>query len=186
MPAEPTGSADFAAAQLSTIRVRGAEVSERDSGQRVIDNSYAEFRELWGVEPWSTAMANLARVIAEARPDELIVAEVDGRLIGTVTYYRPGPKDYKRVPEELAVVRALGVEPAWRSRGVARLLTEECLRRARDDGAPAIGLHTADGMDHARTMYENIGFLPQHDFPHLGMRFWIYALHLTDASTAHR
>src|SRR2546423_15701094 len=118
MPAEPTGSADFAATPLPTIGVRGAEVSERDSVQRVIDNSYAEFRELWGVEPWSTAMANLAQVIAEARPDELIVAEVDGQLIGTVTYYRPGPKDYKRVPEEWAVVRALGVDPAWRSCGV--------------------------------------------------------------------
>lgn len=155
---------------------------ERDQVQRVIDSSYAEFEAKWGVEPWTKAMTNLARVIASARPEELIVAEAGGRLVGTVTYYSPGPKDYNRVPQEWAVVRALGVEPAWRSRGVARMLTDECLRRARADRAPAVGLHTADGMDHARRMYEDLGFVRQEQFPHLGMRFWIYALQLDDRS----
>ncbi len=162
------------------VTVRSADESERDAIQRVIDGSYAEFEATWGVEPWTTAMTNLARVIAQARPEELIVAEADSRLIGTVTYYSPGPKDYDRVPAEWAVIRALGVTPEWRSRGVARMLTEECLRRARADHAPAVGLHTADGMDHARTMYEGMGFRREHDFPHLGMRFSIYALHLAD------
>jgi ribosomal protein S18 acetylase RimI-like enzyme len=162
------------------VTVRAAAESERAAIQRVIDSSYAEFEAKWGVEPWTTAMTNLAKVIAQASPSELIVAEAGSGLVGTVTYYSPGPKDYKRVPEEWAVIRALGVAPEWRSRGVARLLTEECLRRARADNAPAVGLHTADGMDHARRMYEGIGFQPQHDFPHLGMRFWIYALYLTD------
>lgn len=163
---------------LGLVRVRRAEPGERDQVQRVIDSSYAEFEAKWGVEPWTTAMTNLARVIATARPDELIVAEAQDGLIGTVTYYSPGPKDYTRVPQEWAVVRALGVEPAWRGRGVARMLTDECLRRARADRAPAVGLHTADGMDHARKMYEDLGFVRQDEFPHLGMRFWIYALHL--------
>ncbi len=160
------------------VRIRGAEPSERDQVQRVIDSSYAEFEAVWGVGPWTTAMANLATVIAQAGPEQLIVADANGRLVATVTYYSPGPKDYKRVPQEWAVVRALGVEPGWRGRGLARMLTEECLRRARQDGAPAVGLHTAEGMEHARRMYEGLGFVRQHDFPHLGMRFWIYALQL--------
>jgi ribosomal protein S18 acetylase RimI-like enzyme len=165
------------------VTVRGADESERDAIQHVIDSSYAEFEAKWGSEPWSIAMTNLARVIAHASPQQLIVAAADSGLVGTVTYYSPGPKDYNRVPEEWAVIRALGVAPGWRSRGVAKLLTEECLRRARTDRAPAVGLHTADGMDHARRMYEGMGFQPQHDFPHLGMRFWIYALHLADSGS---
>ncbi|HEY3894995.1 MAG TPA: hypothetical protein VGL88_06465, partial [Pseudonocardiaceae bacterium] len=56
----------------------------------------------------------------------------------------------------------------------ARALTEDCLALARADHAPAVGLHTAEMMLAARTLYERSGFVHQHDFTHLGLRFSIY------------
>jgi ribosomal protein S18 acetylase RimI-like enzyme len=75
----------------------------------------------------------------------------------------------------------LGVDPAWRGRGVARTLTEDCLALARADHAPAVGLHTAEMMVAARTLYEQAGFVHQHDFTHLDLRFSIYMRPMTYA-----
>ena len=39
---------------------------------------------------------------------------------------------------------------------------------------PAVGLHTAEMMVAARSLYECAGFVHQHDFTHLDLRFSIY------------
>lgn len=59
-----------------------------------------------------------------------------------------------------------GVAPGARGRGVGRALTEECIRRARAAGCPAVGLHTTEFMAVARAMYERMGFVrvPALDF----------------------
>jgi ribosomal protein S18 acetylase RimI-like enzyme len=64
---------------------------------------------------------------------------------------------------------------------VARTLTEDCLALARADHAPAVGLHTAEMMVAARTLYEQAGFVHQHDFTHLDLRFSIYMRPMTYA-----
>lgn len=160
------------------VLLRAAKGDERDGVIRLMFSAYDEFKPFLTPENWQTMMFNLTRVIQDAREGELLVAEVFGELAGTVTYYSPGPKDYTRVPAEWAVIRALGVQPAWRRRGIARLLTDECLRRAHEDRAPTVGLHTSVLMHAARRMYEDLGFVPQSEFTHLGVGFTVYALSL--------
>ena len=78
--------------------------------------------------------------------------------------------------------RLLGVHPDARGRGIGRLLTEECLRRARRAGRGAMGLHTTQPMAIARTMYERMGFvrMPEHDFyPVPGFHVMAYRLPLS-------
>jgi ribosomal protein S18 acetylase RimI-like enzyme len=150
---------------------------------RVLDlirDAYAEFEPNVAAGDWVTMSNNLAAVVRRAPLGELLVVDVGGRLGGTVTYHPPGPKDYDRVPESWAVIRALGVDPRHRGQGLGRLLTEECLRRAQLDGAVAVGLHTAEIMVAAMSLYERMGFVRQRAFTHLNMRFWIYARY-TDA-----
>lgn len=162
----------------SAVLLRTAKRDERDAILRLMFDAYEEFRPFLTPENWAQMMTNLSRVIHDAREGELLVAETGGSIGGTVTYYSPGPKDYTRVPPEWAVIRALAVHPAGRRRGIARMLTDECLRRAREDQAPFVGLHTSELMHAARAMYEQLGFLPQSDFTHLGVGFTIYALAL--------
>jgi GNAT superfamily N-acetyltransferase len=161
--------------------VREARPDERDDVLRVVEASYAEFEPHLEPEEWSTMSKNLAGIVAPNAAGRLLVAELDGQLVGTATYLPPGPREYKRVPQEWAVIRGVGVHPAWRGRGVARRLSERCLDMARADNAPTVGLHTAAMFHPARRLYESLGFTQQHDFQHLGVQFWIYALPLDDA-----
>lgn len=96
-----------------------------------------------------------------------LVAERDGRIIGTVSYFPPGTdKSGEGWPDAFAGIRLLAVLPAERRHGLGRSLTEECIRRAREAGAPAVGLHTTELMWIARDMYERMGFVrvPEYDF----------------------
>ncbi len=161
--------------------VREARPDERDAVLRVVEASYAEFEPYLEPENWSTMSKNLAGIVAPNAPGRLLAAELDGTLVGTATYLPPGPREYSRVPQNWAVIRGVGVDPAWRGRGVARRLSVRCLEMARADGAPTVGLHTAEMFHPARRLYESLGFTRQHDFSHLGVRFWIYALPLDDA-----
>jgi ribosomal protein S18 acetylase RimI-like enzyme len=156
------------------IVVRTAAERDLTTVRRIVTAAYAEFESWLTPANWARMTGNIAKVIEPDAPGLLRVAQLGDQLAGTVTYLPPGPKDYQRVPPEWAVIRVLGVDPALRGRGVARALTEDCLTLARVDHAPAVGLHTAEMMVAARALYEGAGFLHQHDFTHLDLRFSIY------------
>lgn len=161
-----------------SIEVRPAAPADRPAVSKLVEAAYAEFEPYLTSANWARMSGNIARVVEAGGPGTLLVAHLADRLAGTVTYLPPGPKDYHRVPQEWAVIRVLGVDPALRGRGVARALTAECLVRARADGAPAVGLHTAEMMAAARTLYEAAGFVHHEDFTHLDIGFSIYMLRM--------
>jgi ribosomal protein S18 acetylase RimI-like enzyme len=73
----------------------------------------------------------------------------------------------------------LVVRPEYRGRGIGRGLTEECVRRARRDGAPLIALHTTPIMAVALPMYERMGFEFLRAAPdRSGVPYGIYVKHL--------
>ncbi|MCA1835557.1 MAG: GNAT family N-acetyltransferase [Actinobacteria bacterium] len=156
------------------IEVRPAVTEDLPAVRRIVTAAYAEFEPWLTPANWAVLRSNITTVIESGIPGLLRVAQLDGQLAGTVTYLPPGPKDYRRVPPEWAVIRVLGVDPALRGRGVARALTADCLALAQADHAPAVGLHTAEMMVAARALYEHAGFVHQHDFTHLDLKFSIY------------
>ncbi len=128
---------------------------------------------------WETMRSVLNGVAAWARTGRWIVAEQNGSLIGSVGYFPPGQLDDKIFPPDWASIRFLAVAPAHRGKGLGRLLTEECIRRARQDGAARIGLHTSEIMTVARLMYERLGFRQESEIPRrYGLRYWRYVLEL--------
>lgn len=153
--------------------IRDAKPEELDETADVISAAYAEYG------PESGSEQALFDAFEEYRREQrdvrsrladsvLVIAEQGGRIVGTVTFYPPG--DVKKAegwPPEWAAIRLLAVLPDARGSGVGRLLTEECLRRARALGAPTMGLHTTRVMDVARAMYERMGFTryPENDIP---------------------
>jgi uncharacterized RmlC-like cupin family protein len=62
------------------------------------------------------------------------------------------------VAEGWASIRTLGVRADARRQGVGEALARECLRRAGEGTAKAIGLHTASHMPAATRLYERLGF----------------------------
>jgi GNAT superfamily N-acetyltransferase len=117
--------------------------------------------------------ADILDLEGRADASELLIAEIDGEVAACVSYYPPGakvaypsPTFSETWPAEWAAFRLLAVHPSARQKGLGRLLTEECIRRARASGAPALGLHTTAPMKVAREMYERMGFerVPRYDF----------------------
>jgi len=80
---------------------------------------------------------------------------------------------------EWASIVLLAVAPRHRRRGIARALLRECIRRARDDDAPAVGLFTSELMTGAAELYRSLGFREDRELPRrYGVRYWRLRLEL--------
>ncbi|WP_407268592.1 GNAT family N-acetyltransferase [Radiobacillus sp. PE A8.2] len=106
---------------------------------------------------------------ADTQPGvEVIVAEIDGEIAGSVALFPANTDAYEGYVEELDYpeLRVLAVDPQAQGKGVASTLIEECIRRAKEKGYDAIGLHTGSFMKNAMKLYQKFGFerLPKYDF----------------------
>ena len=153
---------------MPTTTLREARADELDEIRELLAAAYVQYR------PDETDAAFLARwdpyfeevCDVAGRQDDgsvLLVSAEGDRILGTATYYPPGSTD--DWPEGWAAVRLVGVHPDARGKGIGRALTEECIRRARAEGAVAVGLYTSTIMTTAQALYERIGFVrePEHD-----------------------
>jgi GNAT superfamily N-acetyltransferase len=130
---------------------------------------------------WPVFRARIAAMSALAATGEIIVAEEDGRIVGAVAYIGPGkPKSDMFLPE-WPIMRMLVVAPDMQGHGIGRALAQECILRARRDGAPQFALHTSELMQVALPMYLRMGFTHWSDAPAIhGVK---YAIYVKDLST---
>ncbi|HEX6128852.1 MAG TPA: GNAT family N-acetyltransferase [Candidatus Limnocylindria bacterium] len=122
----------------------------------------------------------LRDVAARARRSVVLAAELDGKLVGAVTYV-PGPgPDAETDDPEAAEIRMLAVLPAARGRGVGRALVEACIGLAREARRRRLVLHTRSVMQDAQHIYESLGFVrtPALDFSVEGIQLLGYTLEL--------
>ena len=69
----------------------------------------------------------------------------------------------------------LVVDPAFRGKGIGRVLSNECIARAKRDGSPVIALHTSPIMSIALPMYMKMGFVKAYDAPPIsGVAYAVY------------
>jgi GNAT superfamily N-acetyltransferase len=112
----------------------------------------------------------------------VIVAEHDGELVGTVTFYPDGSLSGQgEWPKGWAGVLRLAVLPSHRGSGIARALMGEVVRRCREAGIETLALHTTDFMAVAKSMYERMGFVRDEKFdfvPRSGIYAYGYVLRL--------
>ncbi len=126
-------------------------------------------------------LAELGDVEGRAGRSQLLVARLDGRVVGSVALVLDG--DFGEVtagPAE-AAFRMLVVDPAARGAGVGELLVTTCLDRARAAGKASMVLSTDPRMTAAHRLYERLGFrrLPGRDWsPVPGVDLLVYALGL--------
>ncbi len=143
------------------LRLRDAVPADRDA---IVTVTLAAYQEYAAVMPelWERYRQNILATLAAVEPATQIVAEQDGRVVGTVLLYPAGSLIADREAEPATrtypEVRLLAVPPAARRRGIGRALMQECLRRARESGAAVLTLHTTDIMRAAIRLYERMGF----------------------------
>jgi predicted N-acetyltransferase YhbS len=147
-------------------QVRLAGAVDDDAVRRVIIAAYEQFRPAVPQTLFERYVEDLTDLGARyAAGAELLVADVGGDVVGTVTYYRDAAAQGLGWPQGWAGFRALAVDPAARGRGTGRQLVGACIERARAAGAPALCLHTAAMMTEAIAIYEDLDFVraPSYD-----------------------
>ncbi len=162
------------------MRIRDARPEEHEALGELVAESFAEYAPHFPPDDSAAMRAYQRDPATYAREGRAIVAERHGKLVGVVCYHSPGQLDFPEIPyqRDWALIRLLAVPPPERGKGIARALTDECVRRARQDEARVIGLHTSELMQVAQTMYERMGFRRQREFNRHGLRYWTYTLQL--------
>jgi GNAT superfamily N-acetyltransferase len=108
--------------------IRFAKASDRDEVARVAGSTFQYSRfHLDPAIPRTVANAMKAEwagnFFANLRGDGMAVAEVDGRVVGFLQFFRR--------PEEVLLIDLIGVDPACQGRGLARQLIQFVARAAR-------------------------------------------------------
>lgn len=151
---------------MAALRIRKARLAEQDAAAQLLREAYQQYEPMMPPEPWREYVSDIVDVRGRWGQSELLVAELEGRLVGAVTFYPDGMRSGEGWPPGWAAVRLLAVRPVSRGAGVGRALMAECLRRCRSLGLKTVGLHTTEAMAVAKAMYERMGFVrvPEFDF----------------------
>ncbi len=158
------------------VQVREAADAERAAMLALTFAAYADYGTAIGPAAWAVYRGSMAARILDDPTVTRLVAVADGTVVGAVLLQPPGP-DSPPGPE----VGLLGVDPAWRGRGIGAALMDACIARARAAGAGALYLHTEPRMPAAVTLYQRLGFTraPAYDYsPVAGVDLEAYCLPL--------
>jgi ribosomal protein S18 acetylase RimI-like enzyme len=151
--------------------IREARPTEVDEISKLIHLANREYvptpmRPQWQ-GPWDAYWHEMGDVGHRLDKAKIIVAELGGRVIGTVTFYPDGKlAEPRSVPPDWPGIRLLAVAPDARGAGIGKALMLECLKRARMIGATTVGLYSMQTQVIAQRMYQRMGFcrVPELDY----------------------
>jgi predicted N-acetyltransferase YhbS len=101
----------------------------------------------------------------------VLVAEIDGEVVGTVSFVTPADTEWEDRPEKAgdAGFRVLAVDPDHEGRGVGTALVDACFARARATGSHRMLITSMAWMPRAHALYQRrYGFVRR---PDLDVRF---------------
>ena len=143
------------------LTIRTATPADQDALVALTIDAYSVYAAMIPPEFWAGYRENILETLGHDGNFTRIVAERDGELVGSVLYRSSADEE-----PDAAMIRLLAVAPTAQGQGVGRRLMEECLARARQEGAAAMILHTTDMMQAAMALYAQLGFVraPELDF----------------------
>jgi GNAT superfamily N-acetyltransferase len=165
------------------LKIRDARGKDRDAVRKVTLSAFQQYASVMPPARWEAYRENILSTLADVAPAQLIVAEKEGTIAGSILLYPPGTafSTPDEGPLTCPEVRLLAVAAEARGQGIGTALMQECIRRSRRLGAGCLNLHTTDMMEVAMRMYERMGFVraPELDFhPDPGVTVKAYRLAL--------
>jgi len=158
---------------MAQIRLRDYESSDAENLNRIVVSAFDQFRDHY--EDWPAMLAGLSKTSALSASSEIIIAELEDQFAGAVAYFGPNSQKASFFDQRWPIIRMLVVDPAFRGKGIGRVLSNECIARAKRDGSPVIALHTSPIMSIALPMYMKMGFVKAYDAPPIsGVAYAVY------------
>lgn len=156
------------------VSIRDYAPSDHDQVNNLALAAFAQYETHY--DDWAVFREGIARMADLANDADLIVAE-RGQLVGAVAHVGPGKPRNKIFPDDWSIIRMLVVEPEQRGKGIGKQLVAAALQRARNAGAPVVGLHTSPIMVNALSLYLSLGFERDRELPPIkGVPYSRYAL----------
>ncbi|NSY14876.1 GNAT family N-acetyltransferase [Agrobacterium vitis] len=143
---------------MNDIVVRRALRRELGNIEQIGIMAYEEFRTDVSPAVLNAYFADLRNLNYQWDHAEVLVAEIDGELGGSVMYYADASTEGLGLPSDWAGFRKLAVAPRMRGKGIGHKLVEHCVGVARENSAFTIGIHTTSFMTSARRIYSKFGF----------------------------
>jgi GNAT superfamily N-acetyltransferase len=104
-------------------------------------------------------LADLRNQAARRTSARVLVAEIDGRIVGTVALYPAGaPRSHAWIAGA-ADLRLLAIHPEFQGRGLSGKLLDAAEALARAWDVPAICLHTRQGASGVARLYRSRGYV---------------------------
>lgn len=160
-------------AESKTVIIRDAGAGDQAAAVAVTVAAYEQYAGVMPAFAWERYRQNIVETLQGRDNGELIVAEWDGHIVGSVKLMSP-PRQAQGEPNEsigpqttdVPEMRLLAVSPDARGHGIGHRLTEECIQRTRAQGYSSMTLHTHEMMAVAMNMYERMGFVraPELDY----------------------
>ncbi|TWP37265.1 GNAT family N-acetyltransferase [Leekyejoonella antrihumi] len=96
------------------------------------------------------------------QPDDVLVAEIDGEIVGYLLIGRPYPME---TGSHVRQIQGLDVSPRARRRGVGQALVRAAVREMSERGAQRVTLRVLGHNRSARRLYESEGFVVEGTLP---------------------
>jgi GNAT superfamily N-acetyltransferase len=107
-------------------------------------------------------LANVGSLTTKPGAELLVAISAESKIAGAVVYFADmkyyGSGGTATQEEHASGFRLLAVDPAERGKGIGKLLTTECIRKAKKSKAIQLIIHTTMAMQTAWKMYEQLGF----------------------------
>ena len=158
------------AVAMNTIEIRNALPSEYPSIGQLMVHAYSNLPGFLTPEShpaYYHLLANIGEIVKKPGVEIITAHSHEKKLLGAVVYFNHmqqyGSGGTATQEKNASGFRFLAVADDARGKGIGKLLTRECIRKAKEDGNRQVIIHTTNAMKNAWAMYEKIGFKRSED-----------------------
>jgi len=127
-------------------------------------------------------LANVGEFANKPGAEILVAVSPGNKITGAVIYFSDmkyyGSGGTATSEQNACGFRLLAVDPSARGMGIGKLLTNTCIKKAKDKHISQMIIHTTMAMQTAWKMYENIGFKRSEDLDFMQGELPVYGFRL--------
>lgn len=154
----------------SSIEIRNATPAEYTHIGKLMVHAYSNLSGFLTPQQhpgYYNLLTNIGDITQKPGTEILVAISSEKKLLGAVVYFDTmqhyGSGGTATQKKNSSGFRFLAVADEARGKGVGKLLTQECIRKAREKNHAQVIIHTTLAMQTAWRMYEQIGFKRSED-----------------------